>query len=138
MCIRDRRGRPRHPDELARHACLGYAYLPTANTWRLTHRTTGEEATVRLHGPLRANNADALTHAVVAGLGVTEQPDFIHWRDVAEGRLEVILPDWSLPPISLHLVAPGGGGPRPARVSALMDYLAARFAAPLWPGDRVE
>ena len=40
--------------------------------------------------------------------------------------------DWALPPISLHLVAPGGG-PRPARVTALMDYLAARFSAPLLP-----
>ena len=134
----EQRGRPQHPDDLDRHACLGYAYLPTANTWRLTHRTTGEEATVRLHGPLRANNADALTYGVVAGLGIAEQPDFIHWKDVAEGRLEVILAEWTLPPISLHLVAPGGGGPRPARVSALMDFLAARFAAPLWPGDRVE
>lgn len=134
----EQRGRPQHPDDLERHACLGYAYLPTPNSWRLTNAKTGEEAVVRLNGPLRANNADALTHAVVAGLGIAEQPDFIHWRDVAEGRLEVILPDWSLPKISLHLVAPGGGGPRPARVAALMDYLATRFAAPLWPGDRVE
>lgn len=132
------RGRPVRPEDLERHSCLGYAYLPTANSWRLTNVATGEEATVRLNGPLRANNADALTHAVLAGLGIAEQPDFIHWKDVAEGRLEPILTDWSLPPISLHLVSPGGGGPRPARVSALMDFLAARFAAPLWPGDKVE
>ena len=38
--------------------------------------------------------------------------------------------------IDLHLVAPGGG-PRPARVAALMDHLAAVFTAPLWPGDAV-
>jgi DNA-binding transcriptional LysR family regulator len=132
----DQRGRPGHPDDLVRHACLGYAYTPTPNTWRLTHIATGEEAFVRLAGPLRANNADALTASLCAGLGVAEQPDFIHWRDLAEGRLEVILPDWTLPEISLHLVAPGGG-PRPARVSALMDHLARTFSAPLWPGDMV-
>jgi DNA-binding transcriptional LysR family regulator len=132
------RGRPVRPEDLERHSCLGYAYLPTANSWRLTNVVTGEEATVRLNGPLRANNADALTHSVLAGLGIAEQPDFIHWKDVAEGRLEPILTDWNLPAISLHLVSPGGGGPRPARVSALMDFLAARFAAPLWPGDKVE
>ena len=132
----EQRGRPAHPDDLTRHACLGYAYTPTPNTWRLTNATTGEEAHVRLAGPLRANNADALTSALCAGLGVAEQPDFIHWRDLAEGRLEVILPDWSLPEISLHLVAPGGG-PRPARVSALMEHLAQRFSSPLWPDDTV-
>ncbi|PQZ84829.1 hypothetical protein CQ035_05530 [Brevundimonas sp. MYb46] len=30
--------------------------------------------------------------------------------------------DWALPLISVHLVAPGSGR-RPARVTALMDYL---------------
>ncbi|RYG07710.1 MAG: LysR family transcriptional regulator, partial [Caulobacteraceae bacterium] len=49
----EQRGRPAHPDDLTRHACLGYAYTPTPNTWRLTNATTGEEAHVRLAGPLR-------------------------------------------------------------------------------------
>jgi DNA-binding transcriptional LysR family regulator len=125
------RGRPKHPDDLARHACLGYAYLATGETWRLVNRT-GEEAVIRPVGPLRANNADALTPALCAGLGLAVQPDFIYWRDVAEGRLETVMTDWAPPEISLHLVAPGGG-PRPARVTALMDYLTRRFSAPLWP-----
>jgi DNA-binding transcriptional LysR family regulator len=125
------RGRPKHPDDLARHACLGYAYLATGETWRLVN-PSGEEAVIRPVGPLRANNADALTPALCAGLGLAVQPDFIYWRDVAEGRLETVMTDWAPPEISLHLVAPGGG-PRPARVTALMDYLTRRFSAPLWP-----
>jgi DNA-binding transcriptional LysR family regulator len=129
------RGRPEHPNDLQRHACFGYAYLPTAETWRFVNNV-GEEAVVRPLGPLRANNADALTASLCAGLGLAPQPDFIYWRDVAEGRLETVMTEWQLPPIALYLVAPGGG-PRPLRVSALMDHLAARFAAPLWPGDPV-
>ncbi|GAA0613152.1 LysR family transcriptional regulator [Brevundimonas kwangchunensis] len=129
------RGRPEHPDDLGRHACLAYAYLPNAELWRFVNGA-GEEVAVRPHGPLRANNADALTAALCAGLGVAPQPDFIYWRDVAEGRLQTIMTDWTLPPIALHLVAPGGG-PRPARVTALMTWLTARFTAPLWPGDDV-
>ena len=125
----EQRGRPVHPDDLARHACLGYAYLPSGETWRLVHQS-GQEVVVRPTGPLRANNADALTAALCAGLGIAVQPDFIYWRDVAEGRLETIMTDWALPPISVHLVAPGGG-PRPARVTALMDYLAKRFSSGL-------
>lgn len=122
----EQRGRPTHPDDLARHACLGYAYLPSGETWRLVHES-GEEVVVRPTGPLRANNADALTAALCAGLGIAVQPDFIYERDVAEGRLETVMTDWALPPISVHLVAPGGG-PRPARVAALMDYLAKRLS----------
>ena len=37
--------------------------------------------------------------------------------------------DWSLPEIALHLVLPPGG-PRPARVEALAEFLRKRFAKP--------
>jgi DNA-binding transcriptional LysR family regulator len=71
----DRRGRPTHPAELADHACLGYAYLPSPEVWRFVH-VSGEEAAVTLRGPLRANNADALAPALLAGLGLAIQPEF--------------------------------------------------------------
>lgn len=127
------RGRPTHPDDLNRHACLSYGHTPTPEAWRFTN-DEGEEVVVQPRGPLRVNNADALTAALCAGLGVFPQPDFIYWKDVADGCLETVMPDWRLPPIALHLVAPSGG-PRPTRVTALMDYLARTFSAPLWPGD---
>ena len=129
------RGRPTHPDDLNRHACLCYAYMPTPDVWRFSN-AAGEEVVVRPHGPLRANNSDALTASLCAGLGLFPQPDFIAWKDIADGRLETVMTDWRLPPIALHLVAPSSG-PRPARVTALMDYLARTFSGPLWPGDTV-
>ena len=129
------RGRPTRPDDLSRHACLGYAYMPTPDVWRFVN-DDGEEAAVRPAGPLRANNSDALIASLCAGLGLTPLPDFICWSHVAEGRLEPVMTDWRLPPIALHLVAPSSG-PRPARVTALMDFLARRFSEPLWPGDTV-
>ncbi|UQV17750.1 LysR family transcriptional regulator [Brevundimonas albigilva] len=129
------RGRPTRPDDLSRHACLGYAYMPTPDVWRFVN-DDGEEAAVRPAGPLRANNSDALIASLCAGLGLTPLPDFICWSHVAEGRLEPVMTDWRLPPIALHLVAPSSG-PRPARVTALMDFLARRFSGPLWPGDTV-
>lgn len=129
------RGRPTRPDDLSRHACLGYAYMPTPDVWRFVN-DAGEEAAVRPAGPLRANNSDALIASLCAGLGLTPLPDFICWSHVAEGRLEPVMTDWRLPPIALHLVAPSSG-PRPARVTALMDFLARRFSGPLWPGDTV-
>jgi DNA-binding transcriptional LysR family regulator len=126
----DRHGRPDHPDDLARHACLGYAYLPTPDRWRFRH-ADGREASVTPGGPMRANNAEALAPALRAGLGLALQPDFMIHEDLAAGRLERVLPDWSAPPISLHLVTPPGE-PRPARVVALIDYLARALVAAPW------
>jgi DNA-binding transcriptional LysR family regulator len=126
----DRRGRPAHPRELERHDCLGYTHLSTGEMWRFTG-PEGEEVSVRPAGRLRTNNADAMTPALLAGLGLAVQPDFLAWRDIESGRLEPVMTDWAPPPLSLSLVTPPGG-PRPARVRALLDFLAARFSRPQW------
>jgi len=126
----DRRGRPTHPSELADHDCLGYAYLPSPEVWRFVS-VEGEEAAVTPHGPLRANNADALAPALLAGLGLAIQPEFTVWEDMATGRLEQVLAEWSLPPVALHLVTPSGGL-RPVRVSILVDFLVRRLVAAPW------
>lgn len=130
----DRRGRPVHPDELAGHACLGYAYLPSPDRWRFTH-ADGREAAIAPAGPLRVNNAEALAPALRAGLGLALQPDFMIHDDLAAGRLERVLPEWSAPPIALHLVMPPGE-PRPARVSALIDFLGRALPAAPWAQPR--
>jgi DNA-binding transcriptional LysR family regulator len=122
----ERRGRPTRPAHLADHACLGYAYLATPDVWRFRN-ADGEEASVRPSGPLRANNADAMMPALLAGLGIAVQPDFIVADALADGTLESVMPGWSMPGSALHLVTPPGG-PRPARVEALIAYLAKALA----------
>jgi DNA-binding transcriptional LysR family regulator len=94
----DRRGRPTHPSELANHNCLGYTYLPSPEVWRFAH-AGGDETVVTPRGPLRANNADALAPALWSALGLAVQPEFTVWKDIAVGRLEQVLPEWSLPPL---------------------------------------
>jgi len=91
----------------------------------------GETGALPPHGALRANNADALAPALLAGLGLAVQPEFTVWGDMAAGRLEQVLTEWSLPPIALHMVTPPGGL-RPARVGVLIDFLIKRLAAAPW------
>ncbi len=119
-------GTPKHPLQLAEHECLGYAYLLTPDTWRFAGKD-GEVASVRPAGRLRVNNGDAMMPALVAGLGLGVLPDFILRDALADGRLEIVLPNWSLAAAALHFVTPPGG-PRPARVEALADFLAARLS----------
>ena len=123
-----RRGRPAHPRDLMHHACLCYAYLPTPDVWRFVNKA-GETVQVRPAGPLRANNADALAPALLAGLGLAVQPDFVVGEAIEDGRLEVVMQDWSPPPIALNLVMPPGG-PRPARVEVLATFLSERLGMP--------
>ncbi|HVE22350.1 MAG TPA: LysR family transcriptional regulator [Acidocella sp.] len=126
----ERLGRPQHPDDLAEHACLGYAYLPTQDRWRFI-RATGEEVSVTPRSQLRANNADALRPMLLAGMGLAVQPEFLTSEDLEAGRLEIAMSDWSMPPIALNIVTPPGNF-RPACVTAVIEFLLRRFAGAPW------
>src|SRR3954449_1896552 len=121
-----RHGRPTHPMHLAQHRCLGYTYLSTPGAWQYTN-SNGEQASVRPAGPLRVNNGEALLPALIAGLGIADLPEFIVGDAIASGEVEVILKGWKQAEGAVHLVTPSGG-PRPARVEVLADFLAKHFA----------
>jgi DNA-binding transcriptional LysR family regulator len=121
-----RHGRPTHPMHLAQHRCLAYTNLSTPNVWHYTN-AAGEQASVRLAGQLRVNNGEALIPALVAGLGIADLPDFIVGEAIASGKVEIILKGWKQAEGAVHLVMPPGG-PRPARVEVLSEFLARHFA----------
>lgn len=127
----ERHGRPRHPAELGQHRALQYANSRHGRSWRFRHRLHGEEFTQAMQAWLHANNADALTPALRAGLGVALQPEFMVWEDLRQGRLETVMPDWEVEPVALHIVTPPGRS-RPARVQALMAYLAEHLLNEPW------
>jgi DNA-binding transcriptional LysR family regulator len=119
-------GRPTHPMHLAEHRCFAYAYLSTPNVWHFTN-AAGEQASVRPAGQLRVNNGEAVLPSLIAGLGIADLPEFIVADAIASGEVEVILKGWKQTEGSVHLVMPPGG-PRPARVEALAEYLTTHFA----------
>ena len=121
----NKHGRPRHPLHLAQHQCIGYSFTMAAETWRFVK--DGKSALVRPSGPLRVNNGDAMMPALIAGVGVGILPEFILREALAAGRLERLLPDWSLPSGAAYWVTPPGG-PRPKRIDVLADYLVEKLA----------
>ncbi len=122
-----RHGTPERPRDLRDHACLSYTWLASGETWQFTS-TAGVTEAVTVKGPLSAGNGDALIPALESGLGIALQPDFLAWDAVRDGRLATVLKDWETPPLALHLITPAGG-PRPVRVTVLLDFLTARFAS---------
>jgi DNA-binding transcriptional LysR family regulator len=120
-------GRPKHPSHLAEHRCIDYAYTAEPGIWRFT-RKGGESGTVRPSGPLRVNNGDAMLPALIAGTGLGILPEFLLRGALQDGRLETLLPDWSLPAGRVHWVTPPGGL-RPKRVDIFGDFFAQKLSS---------
>jgi DNA-binding transcriptional LysR family regulator len=114
-------GRPRHPLHLAEHVCITYGHGTAAETWRFTQKS-GKSATVRPSGPLRVNNGDAMMPALIAGTGLGVLPEFIVRDALADGRLQRLLPEWSMASGSVYWVTPPGGQ-RPKRVDVLGEFV---------------
>jgi DNA-binding transcriptional LysR family regulator len=127
-------GRPHHPHGLAAHKCLSYTNRSKRDVWRFTHRKTGEEAPITPAGPLRGTSAEALLPTVLDGLAITELPEFIATQYFPDGQLEAILTDWRLPEGGLYFVTPATRA-RPAKVSALADFLIAKLTDARWRAE---
>jgi DNA-binding transcriptional LysR family regulator len=126
----EQHGVPQHLDDLARHACLTYAYTLPDNEWRL-HRN-GKTHTVRINGGLHCNNGDLLLAAAVAGMGVIRQPTFIIGDAIRDGRLQPILTDYHGDELAIHAVYPSRQH-LSAKVRTFVDFLAQQFGeVPAW------
>ena len=126
-----RRGAPGKPEDLADHDCLVYsAAAGGGEAWRF--RAGRGSVSVRPHGRFRADNGEALVAAALEGLGVAALPTFLAGEALRSGALVPLLEAFPMPEFGLHVVRPPGG-PAPARLRALIDFLAARFGPePYW------
>ncbi|QDZ06771.1 LysR family transcriptional regulator [Sphingomonas panacisoli] len=120
----ERHGRPRHPLDLGEHDIFAYANVPST-TWTF-RGPDGAEVAVRPNGRFTTDSGDAMLPLLHAGLGIARLPDFIVDTEIAAGRLEAILTEWTGPATALHLVTPPSPL-RPVRVELLIDFLAERF-----------
>lgn len=119
-----RHGMPKVPQDLAEHNCILYAYLSTGNEWMF--RGPEGEIRVRVSGNFRANNGDAIRHAVLADHGIAVVPEWIVGGEVAAGRIKVILPDFEPTPMDISAVYPSARHVS-AKLRALIDFLQTEF-----------
>jgi DNA-binding transcriptional LysR family regulator len=118
------RGVPAHPSDLGEHDCLCYSNVATPDVWRFSGAGQ-QNLAVKVRARILVNSGEAMLPALREGVGIARLPDFIVGGSLASGELEEILVDWRPSPLGLHLVTPPSRL-RPARVDALLDFLAQR------------
>jgi DNA-binding transcriptional LysR family regulator len=123
----EKHGIPRTPEQLSAHRCLRYTYGSTADTWRF--EKDGKHYDVKIKGPIAANNGNALREAAIAGAGLLREPTFIVGDDIREGRLQVVLEDFSIPELSAYAIY-AHRQYLSAKVRTFVDFLARYFGSP--------
>lgn len=127
----ERHGVPRHPQELTSHIGLGYGNLADPQTWTYGEKN-GTRKQVRVPLRLIADNGQFLLDCAIAGHGIVLSPTFYSYQAVRRGELIGLLEDFQWPELSAYAIYPRTRH-LPARVRALIDFLAARFAGtPYW------
>ncbi|MBR0778020.1 LysR family transcriptional regulator [Bradyrhizobium diazoefficiens] len=126
----DRHGRPEHPTALAKMPAVIFTHIIGADVWHFSHPKHGN-CDVEVDGRVRVNNGIAAVPALVAGIGMTALPEAYATRELADGRLEAVLTEWTVAAPPLHVLTPPGKA-RPARVRVLIEYLRQHFAAQPW------
>jgi len=100
-------GVPQIPADLAQHEAVVYlADSGGATTWSFKRDST--EVSVTVSGRLRVNAAEGVRAAVCGGVGVAIASEWMFAPELANGAVEQLLPEWSLPTIDLWAVYPSG------------------------------
>lgn len=113
-----RRGKPKHPRDLSRHAYIRYA----GNDDNVGLTGPAGSVAVEVASRFRVNSAVAMLEAVLSGMGVSLQPSWMVDGLLRERRLVRVLPQWTGPAQAAHLVH----APRrkqPMRLQVMTEFL---------------
>lgn len=125
-------GLPSHPNDLAHHNCLLFAYFTGYDIWRFQRDT--EICEVKVSGSLVANNSEMLRQVCLDGAGLILMPTWLIGEDIRVGRLGAVLTNFQVHPqaemdmgiYALHLP----NRRYSLRVKTFIDFLMKRFGTP--------
>jgi DNA-binding transcriptional LysR family regulator len=123
-----RHGRPKQPEDLARHNCLNFNFRISFYDWPFADG--GGHRDVAIGGNLQANNGETLRQLVLAGLGIARLGAFNLAADLKAKRLIPLLQEFESGEIEdIHAVFVGRGH-MPLRVRVFIDFLVERVRIP--------
>lgn len=125
-----RKGTPRRPEDLSAHDCVLFHGQNGRARWTL-HGPDGP-VDVEVTGPISSNELRFAYRLTLEGIGIASMPTELCAADLTSRRLRRVLPAWSGPRSSMHLVWPPSRFV-PHRVLLLRDHLLTELPKLPWP-----
>jgi DNA-binding transcriptional LysR family regulator len=130
-------GAPTHPDQLINHRFIEYSYIERLREWRYRDPADGREKVAPITVTMRANNAQMMRQAALAGVGILNVPSFIIADDVKQGRLVRLLGEYlNAPERNIYALFPHNRF-MSAKVRLFIDFIATRLTQVDWESDQV-
>ena len=121
-------GTPADPRALEQdHATVGYLKQGLAEPHPLRFVHGGETLEVAARYQVAVNEAQTYLAAGLAGHGILQAPHFMVRQHLESGALREVLPEWSVPPLPLHVVY-SPSRHLSTRLRVFVDWAAALFA----------
>lgn len=125
-------GTPERPEDLLRHNCLRLSTVTSWNDWHF--RGPDGPGVLHVTGNFEANSADAVYHAVRAGLGIARLSTYLVGDDIRAGRLVRVLPDYVQQDSNIYAIYASRRNLAP-KVRVFVDFLAEKLG-PVPPWER--
>ena len=119
-----RSGTPGTPNDLVAHRIVGGTAAAVPTAWRF--QRDGQESAIKLEPYFSTDENEGAIAAAVAGFGITSTSGWACRRELDNGSLVRLLPEWKLAGIPVHAYFPMGRATR-AAARAAIDHLAAAF-----------
>lgn len=117
-----RHGAPNSPEELKKHCRIDFSYSRAIEGWPL--RLGNQMITLPAARGLQVGDGEAMRHLALAGAGIARLATFTIKADLEAGRLLPVLEELNPGDVEeFYAVYIGQGGPLPARVRALLEFL---------------
>jgi len=119
-------GRPQHPQDLRHARIVMSASSPLVSDWQFA--TPEGPLSVQPQARLVVTANQAAINAACLGWGLTRVLSYQVAGKVASAELQIVLADYELPALPVHVVYQGGRR-IPAKVRSFVDFCGARLAA---------
>jgi DNA-binding transcriptional LysR family regulator len=122
-----REGVPHDLEALASHRAVNFVSSATGRVLPLEFTVDERVETIELRAAISVSGVELYTQAAIAGLGIVQVPRYHIDDALADGRLQVVLPDLPPPPMPVSVLYPQNRQ-LSARVRVFADWLSEVFA----------
>lgn len=116
-------GTPKTPDDLLNHTLVASSSVSASVDWKFH-----SEKHVRIKPRLSVSTNEAAIDAAAAGFGIARQMSYQIAPQLAAGQLKIIMPEWELAPLPIHIIY-REGRQASVKVRSFVDLMVERLRA---------